>query len=91
MGKPKRKKATGATRMRENGMWRVEVWLDASEVLVITRAAELVGRKVATFVREAAFGSGCVVVEAEQNHQNPDSEFWEKMTRTLANRRAPGV
>lgn len=77
--KKKSEKLRGAKRMKENGMRLVSVWLDRSEAQVIEEAAALVGKKLATFVREAAFGSAGVVLDARDNHQEPNAEFWEKM------------
>jgi len=48
-------KLRGAHRMKENGYKLVSVWLDASEAEVITKAARALGKKLATYTREAAF------------------------------------
>lgn len=78
----KAKKLRGASRMKEQGYKLVNVWLDANEVAVITKAAKLVGRKVATFVREAAFGAAGVVLQMKTDNPAIDEENFEKMLKT---------
>lgn len=65
--------------MREFGYKRCEVWLDANEVKLIEQAAKLVGRKLATFIREAAFGSAAVVVQKSTGNGAWDRDQWDKM------------
>lgn len=72
-------KKRGTQRMRENGMVRVEVWLDKNEHALIVQAADIIGRKLATFVREAAFGSAAVVVQKDAGHQHANAVQWEEM------------
>lgn len=79
---PRRKKSTklrGASRMKEQGYKQVNVWLDNNEQAVIERAARLVGKKLATFIREAAFGAAGQVLNADLQHLGPHDEMWEKM------------
>ena len=80
MARRKKRKPGGTKRMREFGYRRVEVWLDANELKLIVQAADLVNRKLATFCREAAFGSAGVVVQSAGKHAGTNEEMWEKMT-----------
>lgn len=82
MAKRKGEKLRGAKRMKENGMKLVSVWLDKSEAEVIERAAKLVERKLATFIREAAFGSAGVVLDTKREKQTVGPREWERMTGT---------
>lgn len=78
---PKKKpgKLRGASRMKEQGYKLVNVWLDKNELAVIEKACELVGRKLATFIREAAFGSAGVVLDTKAEHGAVSEREWERM------------
>jgi uncharacterized protein (DUF1778 family) len=79
VAKGKKRKPGGTKRMREFGYRRVEVWLDSNELKLIEQAADLVNRKLATFCREAAFGSAAVVVQSAGKHAGTNEDMWEKM------------
>lgn len=79
--KKKPEKLRGARRMKEQGYKLVNVWLSPDELAVIERAAKLVERKLATFVREAAFGSAGVVLGAEKSGLGADSAMWRRMIK----------
>ena len=54
-----RKKLSGAARMKQQGYKRVELWLDMNEFAIITNAAKLRDKPLASFIRELAmFAAG---------------------------------
>ena len=55
--KPAKKKpmSRGSRRMRDLGMKLVTVWLDPAEAEIIEQAAAMVGKPVATYVRDRCF------------------------------------
>jgi tRNA A37 N6-isopentenylltransferase MiaA len=54
MRKKGRTKKTGAARMQEFGYKQVQLWLDASELALVSEAAAKEGRKLATWIRQKA-------------------------------------
>lgn len=53
----------GATRMKERGRKAVVVWLDSRELGLISGAATHAHRKLATWIREAAFRAAEVAAQ----------------------------
>jgi len=60
-------KNRGATRMREQGYKLVQVWLDPSELAMITDAVKRQGTPLATFIRRSAFEAASELLFAMQN------------------------
>lgn len=49
-----RKKSQGTKRMKEQGYLQSQLWLDAAEAQLLRDAADKVGKRLATYIRERA-------------------------------------